>query len=71
MSRSENHVDWTVPATPGSEGVVRGLSRPAKQPQPAPSKRSVVDTLLGEHNLAAYDSSGNDPYNATGRRFRR
>jgi hypothetical protein len=71
MSPIENHVDWTVAATPDSEGVVPSLSRPTKQPSPAPSKRSVVDTLLGEHNLAAYDSSGNDPYNATGRRFRR
>ena len=30
-----------------------------------------MDTLLGENNLAAYDASGDDPYNATGRHFRR
>ena len=30
-----------------------------------------MDTLLGENNLSAYDAGGNDPYNATGRQFRR
>jgi hypothetical protein len=30
-----------------------------------------MDTLLGEHNLAAPDEGGRDPYNATGRQFRR
>jgi len=31
----------------------------------------VINTLLGENNLAAYDGSGTDPYNATGKFFRR
>jgi hypothetical protein len=30
-----------------------------------------MDTLLGENNLSAIDASGADPYNATGRQFRR
>jgi hypothetical protein len=30
-----------------------------------------MDTLLGENNLSAHDAGGNDPYNATGRQFRR
>jgi hypothetical protein len=30
-----------------------------------------MDTLLGANNLSASDVSGNDPYNATGRHFRR
>ena len=30
-----------------------------------------MDTLLGKNNLAALDESGSDPYNATGRQFRR
>jgi hypothetical protein len=30
-----------------------------------------MDTLLGENNLVAVDPHANDPYNATGRRFRR
>jgi hypothetical protein len=30
-----------------------------------------MDTLLGDNKLAAFDASGNDPYNATGRQFRR
>jgi hypothetical protein len=37
----------------------------------APEKRNVMDTLLGKNNLSAADLSGNDPYNATGRHFRR
>jgi hypothetical protein len=68
----DNNVDWTVPATPGGDRVGPGLSRPRQAPAPAAkSPRSVMDTLLGENDLAAYDSSGNDPYNATGRQFRR
>ena len=30
-----------------------------------------MDTLLGENNLSAIDVGGSDPYNATGRQFRR
>jgi hypothetical protein len=30
-----------------------------------------MDTLLGENKLTAVDIAGNDPYNATGRHFRR
>ena len=26
-----------------------------------------MDTLLGENKLTAYDASGNDPYNTTGK----
>jgi hypothetical protein len=65
----ENHIDWTVPSTPHSERVGTG---PARKAKPAEiQKRSVMDTLLGENNLSAYDASGADPYNATGRHFRR
>jgi len=65
----ENHIDWTVPSAP--RGDRAGLARKA-QPQPAETaKRSVMDTLLGENNLSAYDAAGDDPYNATGRHFRR
>lgn len=35
------------------------------------TQRGVMDTLLGRNNLAAHDERGNDPYNATGRQFRR
>ena len=67
---NDNQVDWTAATTP-HEGVVTSLSRPAK-PRVAPkSKRAVMDTLLGENNLSAVDASGADPYNATGRQFRR
>ena len=65
----ENHIDWTVPSAP--RGDRAGLARNA-QPKPAETvKRSVMDTLLGENNLSAYDAAGDDPYNATGRHFRR
>lgn len=70
MSSIENHVDWTAPSTPGGERVVPSL-RPKKKPEPVQTRRSVMDALLGDNNLSAYDASGTDPYNATGRRFRR
>ena len=66
---NDNQVDWSAAATP-NEGVVPSLSRPSKAREPNP-KRNVMDTLLGENNLAAFDAGGNDPYNATGRQFRR
>lgn len=71
MSPIENHVDWTAAATPGNERVTASLSRPKQPPQTPRSRRSTLDTLLGDSNLAAYDPAGNDPYNATGRQFRR
>jgi hypothetical protein len=67
----ENHIDWTIPATPHGEHVGPGLARQAKPRATAAEKRSVMDTLLGENNLAAHEVSGADPYNATGRQFRR
>ena len=60
----------TIPTTPTGERVVPSLSRP-KEPTAEATKSSVMDTLLGENNLAAFDTSGGDPYNATGRQFRR
>jgi hypothetical protein len=67
---NDNQVDWTAAATP-SEGVVPSLSRPAKPSAVPQTKRAVMDMLLGQNNLAAFDAGGNDPYNATGRQFRR
>jgi len=69
-SGNDNQVDWTAAATP-QEGVVTSLSRQAKPPVEPKTKRNVMDTLLGENNLSAFDASGSDPYNATGRQFRR
>jgi len=70
MSPIDNQVDRTAPSTPVGEGVVPSLSRP-KQPAPVQTRRSVMETLLGDDKLTAFDSSGNDPYNATGRHARR
>jgi hypothetical protein len=68
----DNNVDWTVPSTPGGERVGPGLSRPKDaQATAAKPQRSVMDKLLGENALSAYDPAGNDPYNTTGRQFRR
>jgi hypothetical protein len=69
MSAIENHVDWTAPSMPGGDRVRPSLNQP--KPSAAAEKRSVLDTLLGKNNLAASDFSGNDPYNATGKHFRR
>ncbi|HEY6123119.1 MAG TPA: hypothetical protein VIV63_00595 [Steroidobacteraceae bacterium] len=68
---NDNQVDWTAPATPSGEGVVPSLSRKPKPRELPQTKRNVMDTLLGKNNLAAFDAGGNDPYNATGRQFRR
>ena len=71
MSPIDNNVDWTAPSIPGGERVVPSLSR-TRAPAPAPKPpRSTLDTLLGDSKLSASDSTGNDPYNATGRQFRR
>jgi hypothetical protein len=68
---NDNQIDWSAAATPSGERARPGLS-PAKPPRVVPqSKRSVMDTLLGKNNLAAQDVGGIDPYNATGRHFRR
>lgn len=70
MSPIENNVDWTAASTPVGERVVPSLS-PPKKSAPVQTKRSVMETLLGDDKLTAYDASGNDPYNTTGRHARR
>jgi hypothetical protein len=77
---NDNQIDWTAAATP-AEGVVPSLSRQALSHQTLSrqtrarvlpqTKRNVMDTLLGKNNLTASDAGGADPYNATGRQFRR
>ena len=67
---NDNQVDWTAAATP-SEGVVQSLATKARPRVEPKTRRNVMDTLLGENNLSAVDAGGNDPYNATGRQFRR
>jgi hypothetical protein len=65
----DNNIDWTIPTTPQAEQYGPGLARKSKAD--AVAKHSVMDKLLGENSLAAFDAGGNDPYNATGRQFRR
>jgi hypothetical protein len=69
MNGIENHVDWTAPSMAGGDRVRPSLNKPANAP--ATQRRNVMDTLLGENDLTAMDLSGGDPYNATGRHFRR
>jgi hypothetical protein len=68
----DNQVDWAAAAIPAGDGVARGRSHAAK-PRAAPTPpRNVMDTLLGDTELtSSFDPGGNDPYNATGRQFRR
>ena len=72
---NDNHLDWTVAAMPEGERVLPSLARNRKSapaPRNLPQTRShVMDTLLGKHDLSAVDAGGSDPYNATGRHFRR
>lgn len=75
---NDNQVDWTAAATPqgervdrtAHEGVLPSLARTKPRTIPL-TRRSVMDTLLGENDLSAHDAGGSDPYNATGRQFRR
>lgn len=70
-SGNDNQVDWTAHGT--SDNRIRP-ARPAgweQQTQATNTRGSVMDTLLGKNNLAAFDVSGGDPYNATGRFARR
>ena len=68
---NDNQVDWTATSTPEGERVAPSLGRPPK-PRTVPlTKSGVMDTLLGDHKLSAVDAGGSDPYNATGRWFRR
>ncbi len=70
---NDNQVDWTAASTPTGEAVAPSLSRNTRaNPRILPTtKRGVMDALLGKNDLAALDAGGNDPYNATGRQFRR
>ena len=68
---NDNQVDWTAAATPQGERVTSSLSRPQKPRAVPQTKQSVMNTLLGENKLSASDAGGGDPYNATGRQFRR
>jgi hypothetical protein len=69
----ENHIDWIIPATPNAT-VPKGLPKlppRAAARKPPETSLGVMDTLLGKNDLVALDEGGRDPYNATGRTFRR
>jgi hypothetical protein len=71
MRGIEQHVDWAAPAMATNDRAGRGLTaRSSSQKAPDPG-RNVMETLLGKNSLAAIEASGGDPYNATGRFYRR
>jgi hypothetical protein len=67
---NDNQIDWTAASTPEGDRLASSIKRQQK-PKPVLTKRDVMDTLLGENTLSASDAGGSDPYNATGKQFRR
>jgi len=67
----DNQIQSANAVGQGHEQVVPGLGRSAAARPTVMTQRNVMDTLLGNNQLAALDGSGGDPYNATGRLFRR
>jgi hypothetical protein len=67
---NDNQVDWKAAAVSEGDRVVPGLGRKPRQ-QPPAARRNVMDALLGENDMVAVDVAGSDPYNNTGRFFRR
>jgi hypothetical protein len=66
-----NPAERTGAPAPVVEQVGPGLGRQGRAAPVALTRGDVMDTLLGKNNLAAFDAHGGDPYNATGRHFRR
>ena len=64
---TETPIQKTMPD--GNRVAPTLAARPASPPPT--DRHQVMDTLLGENRLIAVDVSGGDPYNATGRLFRR
>jgi hypothetical protein len=72
ITGKEKQVSRTVAATVAGDGAARGIAGPGKPRAVPETPRNVMDLLLGEDNLtSSFDAGGNDPYNATGRQFRR
>jgi hypothetical protein len=65
---TDNQAERNKPTAPVGEQYGPGLSGRVRKPI---TGQDVMDTLLGQNKLAAYDASGNDPYNTTGKFFRR
>jgi len=70
-SGNDNQVDWTAYGTSDKRIRPAPPAGSRQQTQATNTRGSVMDTLLGKNNLAAFDVSGSDPYNATGRFARR
>ena len=71
MRGIEQNVDWAAPAIASNDRAAQGLAARSGSHQAPDSRRDVMDTLLGKNNLVAIDVAGGDPYNATGKSFRR
>jgi len=68
---NDNQIDWTAAATPEGESLLPSPWRRQKAGIPPQSKRGVTDASLRDEEITAMDPGGGDPYNATGRQFRR
>lgn len=68
---NDNQLDWAAPATPQGEQVLPSLATQRKGRVVPQTRDGVLDTLLGQNDMTAIDASGRDPYNSTGRQFRR
>jgi hypothetical protein len=73
MGEIQPHVDWTAGTAQAGRntGTRFGSGLGAAAATEPVARRDVMETLLGKNDLAALDASGGDPYNATGRHFRR
>ena len=68
-AETHNATERPVAAAPATEQFGPGLGR--RDARPVSNRRDVMNTLLGKNNLSASDLSGDDPYNSTGKFFRR
>ena len=68
---NDNQIDWTAASTPEGDKLVANPWRQQKPLTPPQTRHGVMDTLLGDNTLSASDVGGSDPYNTTGRQFRR
>lgn len=64
------------PGVPRAEQAIQRSFTHSKRAVESPppgldDSQRIMDKLLGQNSLAALDERGSDPYNATGRQFRR
>jgi len=68
-TETHNPTERPAATAPVTEQFGPGLGR--QDVPPVNSRRDVMNTLLGKNNLSASALTGDDPYNSTGKFFRR